>query len=179
GMFQQDLLTSVGFLKNYEYYNNPYLNNNNSIFAFNPVDTTQPPVRLIDRTCDDFDELKGQYHCFLQSIRMLSCRQENVWSLQKKQWSIAALAIDNRNHVLFLFSLSPYPVHTFINMALTLPLSIQRMMYLEGGSAASFYLSVENFKVVKYGSFETGFLENGHISTPLPIPNVLGIVKRK
>ncbi|RMF58391.1 MAG: hypothetical protein D6748_08850, partial [Calditrichaeota bacterium] len=33
GMFQQDLLTSVGFLKNYEYYNNPYLNNNNSIFA--------------------------------------------------------------------------------------------------------------------------------------------------
>lgn len=178
GMYQKDNLTGVGFLKNFKHLNNPYLNSNNAILAFNPVDSTVPPVQIIDRTCQNFDRLKQKYHSFLQSIRMISCQQENVWEPQTQRFSIAALGIDRFGNVLFIFTRSPYTVHNFINMLLTLPIKLYNAMYLEGGPVASLYISAGGLTLSRTGTFENGLLNNQPLGTSSPIPNVLGIVKK-
>ncbi len=178
GMYQKDNLTGVGFLKNFEHFNNPYLNSNNAILAFNPVDSTVPPVQIIDRTCQDFTRLRDKYHSFLQSIRMISCQQENVWEPQSQRWSIAALGIDRSGNVLFIFTRSPYTVHTFINMLLTLPIKIYNAMYLEGGPVASLFVSAGGLTISRTGTFQNGLLDNQPLGTPSSIPNVLGIVRK-
>jgi uncharacterized protein YigE (DUF2233 family) len=179
GMYQKDYLASVGYMKSYQHINNPNLNKNNAIFAFNAKDSTVKTVQIIDRTCQDFNELKDNYHSFVQSIRMVSCKQENVWAKQPTQWSVVALGIDKNNHVLFMFSRSPYAVHDFINILLALPISLYNAMYLEGGSKAGLYLSADSIKIEKFGGYEDDVTADNHLRTTWPIPNVLGIVKKK
>lgn len=178
GMYQKDLLTSVGYLKNFDHINNPHMNRNNSVFVFSPVDSTLPPARLLDRTCEDFDSLRPQYRCLLQSIRMISCEGNNVWAPQPQQWSIAALGMDKAGNILFIFSRSPYSVHDFVNMLLTFPLNIRGAMYLEGGPKAGLYIATDQLTLEAFGSYETALTENNDTRAAWPIPNILGIVPR-
>jgi uncharacterized protein YigE (DUF2233 family) len=179
GMYQKDLITSVGYMKNFDHVNNPHLNSNNTIFVFNPVDSAVKPAQLVDRTCHDFESLRDKYRSMVQSIRMISCNRENVWSQQPKKWSMVVLGADSDDNILFIFTRSPYSVHDFINILLSLPISIYNAMYLEGGPEATLYLSANNSEIEKFGSFETGFIENNDIGAAWPIPNVLGIVKKQ
>lgn len=179
GMYQEDHRTSVGFLQNFDHVNNPHVNKNRTIFAFNPTDSTFPPAQIIDRTCQDFEALRPKYRSFLQSIRMLSCRQENVWSPRQKAWSIVALGMDKQGRILFLFTQSPYTVHDFINILLELPLDIYNAMYLEGGPPATLYISCNGFRMERHGIIEAGPLQDSVLNTDWPIPNVLGVVKKR
>lgn len=178
GMYQEDLLTHVGYMKNFEYLNNPYVTKDNAILAFNRADTTVPEIQIIDRECQDFNELREKYNTLIQNIRMVNCRQQNVWRQQAGKWSIAALGIDMEGNVLFIFSQSPYTAHDFINILLSLPISLYNAMYLEGGAAASLYLSTVYLELNLSGNIETGLNENNNISVTWPIPNVIGFVKK-
>lgn len=178
GMYQEDGFTSVGYMKNFLHFNNPRLNGNNTILAFNPIDPSLPGTWIIDRECHDFHSLKKKYQTMIQSIRMISCRQENVWSSQEGKWSIVAFGIDSADNLLFLFSQSPFSVHDFIDNLLTLPLSIRSAMYLEGGPQAGFYLSVGDTEMEKHGNVETGFGQTSMFHMAWPIPNVLGLVRK-
>ena len=178
GMYQKDYLASVGYMKSYHHINNPKLNKNNTIFAFNSNDSTIKTVQIVDRTCQDFSEIEDKYYSFVQSIRMVSCKQENVWSQQPTQWSMASLGIDKSGNVLFIFSRSPYSVHDFINILLSLPISLYNAMYLEGGSKAGLYFSAGGTEIEKYGSYETALISESDLRTTWPIPNVLGIRKK-
>lgn len=179
GMFQEDMRTSVGYMKNYGHLNNPSLNHNNTVFVFNPADSAVKPAQIIDRACQDFEELRGKYHSLLQSIRMINCRQENVWNPQPRKWSIAALGADKDDNILFIFTRSPHTVHDFINILLLLPISIYNAMYLEGGPVATLYFSAGDIRFVKSGNFETALAGNDTINTFWAVPNVLGIVKKE
>ncbi len=195
GMFQEDLRTSVGFMKNFDHVNNPRVSKENAFFAFNPVasvatladrqagdssevDSALKPAQIIDRNCQDFEVLRQKYHSIFQSIRMISCTQKNVWSQQPQKWSMAALGMDKSGNILFIFTRSPYSVHDFINMLLSLPISIYNAMYLEGGPEATLYFSANGIELEKNGSFESGFIGNDSITAAWPIPNVLGVVKK-
>ena len=175
GMYQKDLLTSVGYMKKRGHVNNPYLNRNNTVLAFCSSDNGMTPAHIIDRTCEDFDSLRSGYDCFVQSIRMIGCDRKNVWSRQPNRWSIAALGEDADGNLLLIFSPSPFTVHDFINHLLALPIAIQRAMYLEGGSKAGFFLSHGNLRVEQYGTYDNAFLG---AQTAWPLPNVLGIRKK-
>jgi len=176
GMFQEDGLTSVGFMKNFDHVNNPRLSKSNAILAFNPVEKNLPEIQLIDRECQDFNGLRQKYRSFVQSIRMISCNQQNVWSRQDSKWSTLAVAMDTQGNILFLFSRTPHSVHDFIEILLSLPLSLKTAMYLEGGPQASLYLSTSRTTLERYGI--RGGLENSSLQFPLPIPNVIGISKK-
>lgn len=178
GMYQKDFLASVGYMKSFSHINNPHLNKNNTVFAFNPKDSTAKPAQIIDRTCQDFESIKPDYHSFVQSIRMVSCQQENVWAKQPTRWSIASLGADKSGNILFMFSRSPYAVHDFINIVLTLPISLYNAMYLEGGSKAALYFTKGDTRVEKFGNFETAAERESELGNAWPIPNVLGIVKK-
>ena len=176
GMFQENGLTSVGFMKNFDHVNNPRLSKANTILAFNPVDENLPEIQLIDRECQDFNDLRQKYRTFVQSIRMISCKRQNVWSRQDSKWSTLAVGMDTEGNILFLFSRTAHSVHDFVDILLSLPLSLKSAMYLEGGPQASVYLSTSKMTLERYGVW--GGLEENSLQFSLPVPNVIGISKK-
>jgi hypothetical protein len=179
GMFQADRITNVGYMKNFNHMNNPRLNTKyKAILAFNPVDATVPEIQIIDLKCHDFERLKDKYQTLIQGIRMISCRQENVWEKQNKMWSIGAFGMDKSGNGLFMFTGSPYSGHDFTDILLSLPISLNNAMYLEGGPEATLYFSTNGVEFEKIGTYDTGLNENGFSKIARPIPNVIGIVKK-
>ena len=179
GMYQADGMTNVGYMKNFSHVNNPRMNATyNAVLAFNPVDLIVPEIQIIDRKCQDLDRLRPKYNTLVQNIRMISCQQENVWSRQDKKWSMVVLGIDRSGNVLFIFTRVPYSGHDFANVLLGLPIHIYNAMYLEGGPEASLYFSGGGVEFERVGSYETGFNENEFNLSALPVPNVIGIVKK-
>ncbi len=177
GMFQEDGFTSVGYMKNFGYVNNPRLSKANTILAFNPVDAGVPEVQIIDRECQDFSELRPKYRTMVQSIRMISCSGQNVWSPQDSKWSTAAVAMDSEGKMLVIFGKTPVPVHELVEILRSLPLSLKSAMYLEGGPQASLYLNTPKMTVERNGVWE-GFEQKGAFQFSLPIPNVIGITRK-
>ena len=179
GMYQQDRLTNVGYMKNFLHFNNPRLNSTyKAVLAFNRVDFNVPEIQIIDLKCQDFEKLKSKYQTFVQNIRMISCNQENVWSKQDKRWSLASLGVDREGNVLFIFSEASYPVYDINHLLLSLPISIYNAMYLEGGSWASLYFSATGIELEKVGLYGIGLDESTVRSGAHAIPNVIGIVKK-
>jgi len=179
GMFQTDGITNVGYMKNFNHINSPRLNTTyKAVLAFNPVDATVPEIRIIDLKCHDFERLKDKYQTLIQGIRMTSCSQENVWEKQNKMWNIAAFGMDKSGNGLFMFTESRYSVHNFINILLSLRVSLYNAMYLEGGPEATLYFSATGVEFEKIGSHETDLNESGFPRMARPLPNVIGIVKK-
>jgi len=180
GMYQKDGLTNVGYMKNYSHLNNPRLNSAyKAVLAFNRVDVRVPEIQIIDLKCQDFETLRPKYQTFIQGIRMISCNQENVWSKQDRSWSLAVLGVDREGSVLFILSEAPYSGYDFNNVLLSLPLSIFNATYLEGGPEASLYFSATGTELEKVGIYGMG--PDGSVvrSGAYPIPNVIGITKKK
>ncbi len=179
GMYQEDGFTNVGYMKNFAHVNNPRLNTTyQAVVAFNRSDITVPEIQIIDLKCQIFDELKNKYQTFIQNIRMISCRQENVWSKQDKRWSLAVLGMDTSGQGLLIFSDGPYSGHEFNNILLSLPISIYNATYLEGGPQASLYLSANGVQLDKVGTHEVG-LEGSRVrAIPRVLPNVIGITRK-
>lgn len=110
---------------------------------------------------------------------MINCEGENTWQQDQKKWSMVLLGEDKNQNILFIFVRSPYRVHDFINHLKNLNIGINRLMYLEGGPEASFYVNHPKMKVQKMGSYETGFNENDNNKEYWQIPNVIGIKRKK
>ena len=173
GMYQDDGLRSVGYMKNFSHINNPRLNGiHKAVLAFNRTDGAVPEIQIMDLRCQVFEEIKPKYQTFVQSIRMVSCLQENVWTKQDQTWSLAVLGMDKNGNVLFIFSEAPYTVHDFINVLLSLPISLYNAMYLEGGTEASLYFSSNGVELDKGGNNNSG------LNIVRAIPNVVGITKK-
>ena len=177
-MYQGDHRTSVSLMRTRGHVNNPRLTKDMTILAFEPDDPELPPVRLIDRQCDDLEALAPRYGTLVQSIRMLSCRGSNVWQQQPRRWSTAAIGMDDDGRVLFFHVRSPYSVHDVIEILRELPLGLARAMYVEGGPEAQLYVESGDRALEFVGSYETGFNENDDNAAAWPVPNVVAIRRR-
>lgn len=177
-MYQGDHRTSVSLMRTRGHVNNPRLTKDMTILAFDPDDPELPPVRLIDRQCDDLEALAPRYGTLVQSIRMLSCRGSNVWQQQPRRWSTAAIGMDDDGRVLFFHVRSPYSVHDVIEILRELPLGLARAMYVEGGPEAQLYVESGDRALEFVGSYETGFNENDDNAAAWPVPNVVAIRRR-
>lgn len=179
GMYQKDGIKNVGYMKNFSHINNPKLNKRyKALLTFNPIEASLPEIQIIDMTCQDFETLMDKYQTLIQGIRMISCRQENVWQKQDKKWSTASFGIDKRGNGLFIFAEFPYSVHDLIDILLSLPISIYNMMYLEGGPEAALYFSASGVEFERVGYHEGSPNEEGFPRSSRPIPNVIGIARR-
>jgi len=178
GMYQEDGIRNVGYMKNFNHINNPRLSPvYQAVLAFHPTEPTVREIQIIDLKCQDFEKLRSKYQTLIQNIRMISCLQENVWSKQDKTWSMAVFGMDKSGKALFIFAKSPYSGHDFANLLLSIPISIHNAMYLEGGQQASLYFSANDVKFEKVG-FPVSFNENDTLPAARPIPNVIGFVKK-
>jgi len=178
GMYQKDGITNVGYMKNFNHINNPRLANTyKAALAFNPFESTIPEIQIIDLRCQDFRSLQFKYQTLIQSIRMISCQQENVWSKQDKTFGMSVFGIDKSGNALFIFTESPYSAYDLINILLSLPIWIYNAMYLEGGPEANLYFSLNEFQFERIGRYTTD-TESDTLTVARPIPNVIGIVKK-
>jgi len=173
GMYQTDGVTSVGLLRKRGHVNNPRLGRDRMILLLDPRDPGDPPVRLVDRTCDDYRSLAGRYRAHLQSIRMLGCGRRNVWRPGGKRHSVAAVAIDGRGRVLLILCGDPVDPHLLVERLLRLPIDIRRAMYLEGGPPGQLFLRVGDHR------WEFGGRLGGLDIPPPPVPNVILVRARE
>jgi hypothetical protein len=178
GMYQEDGITSVGYLRNFHHVNNSHVNQNRAVLAFNPDNPELPRAQIIDRDLQDFDSLKPRYRSLVQSIRMVSLHGKNVWSQQPGGWSTLAIALNRSGEVLVIFNEARTSVYDLIEHLLALPLSIVNAMYLEGGPQASLFLNTREMTVAKYGSLDNVLDHPGGVQIGWPIPNVIGITRR-
>jgi len=175
-MYQTDYKSSVSLLRKPGHINNPRLSKDMTVLAFDRLSPDVPPVKIIDRQCEDFLLWKKKYGTLVQSIRMISCTGRNVWQQQPRKWSTAAIGTDQHNRVLFVHVRSLYSTHDLINILQALPIGIERAMYAEGGPEAQLY--------VRSGSSEFEFT-GGHLNQnnlkllSWPVPNVIGISLRE
>jgi hypothetical protein len=174
-MFQEDYKTSVSLMRTRSHVNNPRLSKDMTILAFDRLSQEVPPVKIIDRQCEDFNNWKPKYGTLVQSIRMISCTGENKWSQQSKKWSTAAIGIDHRDRVLFIHVGSPFSTHDLINILQMLPLNIARAMYAEGGPQAQLYIKIDESEHEFIGNYEININENSNALFSWPIPNAVGI----
>jgi hypothetical protein len=178
-MYQTDYKTSVSLMRQKGHINNPRLSKDMAILAFDRLDSSVSEVKIIDRQCEDFGFWKKKYATLIQSIRMISCTGKNVWKQQQRRWSTSAIGIDANNNVLFIHVRSLYSTHDLINILKKLPLNISRAMYTEGGPQAQLYIKVPNKEFEFVGSYEVGSGDANKGSLSWPLPNMIGIAKRK
>ena len=174
-MYQRDFMTSVSLMKTGEHVNNSWFSKDRTILAFDPVSGTLPAVRIIDRDCENFADLRPKYRTLIQSIRMVSCRGKNVWAQSDKVWSAAAIGMDGGGRFLVIHSRSPYSMHDLIDILLGLPLDLKRAMYVEGGPDAQMYVKSGAVELEFIGSYSSGSHESDGNRFAWPVPNVLGI----
>jgi len=177
-MFQTDYRTSVSLLRDRHHVNNAFVSKDNTVLAFDPLVEGVPPVRIIDRTCDDFATERAHYGTLVQSIRMISCHGNNVWSPQNRKYSTACIGVDSQGRVLLIHCRRPLPTFDMINLLQALPLDLDRCMYVEGGPEAQLYVEAGGVAEEHVGSFETGFLENDLNQMGWPVPNVVAFRRR-
>jgi uncharacterized protein YigE (DUF2233 family) len=177
-MYQKDYRTSVSLMQTRNHTNNPTLSRDQTILVFDPLEPDIPEVRLIDRECDDFDAWARRYGTKVQSIRMISCKGQNVWSQQPRRWSTAAIGMDQKGRVLFIHVRSPFSTHDLIEILKALPLDLSGAMYVEGGPQAQLYIRTEDEEHEFLGAFEAGLRPDSQSQQAWPLPNVVGVVRR-
>jgi len=176
-MYQKDMISSVSYMKTRQHTNSNWVSKDKTILAFDPTDKSLPPVRIIDRDCEDFNKLRKFYGTLVQSIRMVSCHGKNMWAPHKKMWSTAAIGLDNQNRVLFIHVRSPYTSHDLINMLLELPVGLRQAMYVEGGADAQLYINTGKVRYEFIGSYSSGSREHDENTFSHSVPNVVGLVR--
>jgi len=180
GMYQTDHRANVGYLRHGRHVNNPRWNSYQSAVAINPSKPSLPPVLWLDlEPSAKPDPRLAEYEIVVQNLRLISKDRRNVWSRKDRRWSEAALAIDSRGRLLFLFSRAPYAMRDFNDLLLSLPLDIAGAMHVEGGPEASLSIHVPGLDLDLSGNYETNFLSDDSNPRQWAIPNVLGVVREE
>ncbi len=175
-------LSNVGYMRNYTHINNPELKPNYlAVAAFNPIDSTLPPFKIIDLKNESWETYKDKYQSFSQSMRMIDNNRKPLEWIQKRKMrsSMVVLAIDKKGNVLFIFTRSPYTPNEFIKFMLNLPADIQTAMYLEGGPESSLYLNNGKTVIEKIGSYVSHTFAHDRNNVFRKMPNVIGIRRKK
>jgi uncharacterized protein YigE (DUF2233 family) len=178
-MYQDDYRTAVSLMITKAFTNNARVSRDKAVLAFDRLDADVPPVQIIDRQLQDFEALRPRYGTLVQSIRMVSLARENVWQPQPTRWSTAAIGVDRQGRVLFIHVRSPYSTHDLINILLALPLDLRNAMYVEGGAEAQLFIASGTQRYEFIGMYDNGFLDAETSTQAWPVPNVIGVAKKK
>lgn len=177
GMFNDDHRTHTGYLRHGRHINSKSWNTYRSVLALQPQAPSLRPALWLDLDSSTPPPVVDQYNLVVQNLRLIAGGRQNVWSQSNKRWSEAALAIDSKGRLLFLFSRAPNTMRDFNRLLLALPLDIQQAMHLEGGPEASLSIHVPGLDLDLCGSYETGFLEDESNREQWPLPNVIGVLR--
>ncbi len=174
GMYGEDHRTHIGYLRVGSTINNARWSNYRSVLALEPKGNDRASALLVDLPYDT--NSLSDYSIVVQNLRLIKGDGINVWKPSQKRWSEAALAMDKKGRLLFLFCREAQSMWAFNRMILAQPLEIVRAMHLDGGAKASLSIHANGVDLDLFGSFETGFYPQDLNISQWEIPNVLGVV---
>lgn len=177
GMFRaDDRFRSTGYMRDGRVSVNSYLHPDYGAFLlFDPLDTRQPAWRWVDRKEDDnWEDLLRQYAGVVQNYRLISRSGENLWGHRTERHSMAAVAMDRGNRLLFIHCRPRLSMFEFAEALLDLPLDLIGAMYVEGGADASMYVDAGQVVRRWVGEYRSDFFQ-GSNKNFWPTPNVLGV----
>jgi hypothetical protein len=179
GMYHRDMIRHVGYLVDGDHVNNPVqVARYKSVLAMNPKRAGLPSYQLADLEQTTLEKLGEDYHTLVQNLRMISHRRTNVWAPSEEQWSTAALGVDGKGNLLFIFCRAQLSVNRLNDRLLELPIDLARAQYLEGGPEACLYIHAGQRRILLTGAVESGLGHDGGDGVSWPIPNVIGVVRR-
>lgn len=176
-MYQEDYRSSVSLMKTRDHVNQRRLSKDKAVLAFDPLVSGIPPVRIVDRECEDLGDAEKRYGSLIQSIRMVSCDRRNVWAPSERRFSTAAIGVDGRGRVLFIHARTPWTVNELVKALLALPIDLAQAMYVEGGPEAQLFARGGDREVERVGGFE-GAHPAADNPKAWPVPNVIVAVKK-
>ncbi|HSM93307.1 MAG TPA: phosphodiester glycosidase family protein [Anaeromyxobacteraceae bacterium] len=176
-MYQEDLRTSVSLMRTRTHVNHPRLSRDRTVLAFDPSEPGLPPLRIIDRDCDDLDAVGRRYGSLVQSIRLVSCGRKNVWTPSERRTSAAVVGVDGAGRLLLVHARTAWPTSALADALLGLPIDLQRAMYVEGGAEAQLFVAAGGRELELIGAIDglPGVAQN---FDAWPVPNVLGVYRR-
>jgi uncharacterized protein YigE (DUF2233 family) len=182
-MYRRDFKTSVCYMRNGDHVNNGKFGEKFGVFfVAGTREPGAPDVRLIERRREkDWQALIGKYRVVAQNYGMISANRHSTWTHREGQpiHSTACVGVDTSGRILLVLSRAPFQVADLNEVLLKLPIDIATTMYVEGGPEASLYVRAGDREIRRMGSWETDFMESDRNDAYLPIPNVIGVVKRR
>jgi Phosphodiester glycosidase len=176
-MYQDDYRTSVSLMRTRAHVNHQRISKDKAVLAFDPLARGVPPVRIIDRECEDLERARQSYGTLVQSIRLVSCDRRNVWEPSPRRVSMAAIGVDGKGRVLFIHARAPAPVHEVVDALLALPIDLRQAMYVEGGPEAQLFVKGGGKELEWVGGFERAPTTTN--ADAWPVPNVVVAVPRR
>lgn len=176
GMYARDGFTHTGFLAADGHVNCGRVNKYGSVAAFAPRSSGHAAFRIYDLDLgSSIRAIRKDYRYVVQNLRLIKRQRDNRWSQQAKVWSETALGEDEQGRALLIFCRSPYSMHDFARILLSLPLGLVCAQHLDGGPVAQMYVAAGGREVGLVGSYETRLHETDENETAWPIPNVIGV----
>ncbi len=181
GMYATDYSTHVGYMKSGSRVNAQRFNHYKSVAAFGPRRDDLPLFRIYDLDSEgvNMEGIVDGYEYVVQNLRLIKRRGENRWSRQEKMWSEVALGEDGDGRILFIFCRTPYTMHEFNEVLMSLPIDLECAQHLDGGPVAEMVILTEDVRREFIGSYETGCCEYVTNKRAFPLPNVRGVVRRE
>lgn len=175
GMYDTDYSSNVGYLRHGDTSHRKTWNASyQSALVAQPKEKGLAAVQLLDLDEENAKMLAGKYALVIQNLRLVKGRGESVWKPNGQRWSEAAVGVDDKNRVLFMFSRTPLEMAKWNERVLALPLALQRAMHVEGGPEASLSISTKDFSL-HLGGGPRNSLFAGDPTKQWRIPNVLGV----
>jgi hypothetical protein len=178
-MFWTDQETSTGFMRNFEHINQSLIHPEFGAFlVFNPKEPDLPEVQIVDRAEQpQWQSILEHYHTVIQNYRMIDKKGESVWPEEGKDFSVAAIGIDDSGRVLFILSQYPRTMHQLNQILLQLPIGLRSSLFTEGGPTAGLYVQTDSLTKGWHGiSQSTLWTESP--GTFAKVPNIIGIAPR-
>ncbi len=170
-------LINRGYMKNYGHYNNQQVNPAyNSMIALNPVDSSRAAMTILDLKCHPWENVKKDYHCYAQGMRMIDCDGEALgWNKRKQSCSMLVAALDPEGNIYYIFARSPYTHNEMISFMKGFPFKLTNAIYIEGGPETSLHIDINGHCIQKTGSYVSQTYAKDDNDHFWDLPNVIGI----
>lgn len=151
------------------------------MFALNPKEQTgRADAKIYDMQCKSYDQIKNDYRCFAQGIRMMDCSGTPLfWKKNSQSCSMMVCAMDEHENLIILFTRSPYTANQMIRFMKQFPTPLHNAIYMEGGPETSLYVHVEDFCLQKVGSYVSNTYPKDTNESYWKLPNVIGVRLKK
>ena len=180
GMYAMDYSTHVGYMKSGSHVNAQRINHYKSVAAFGPQREDLPLFHIYDLDSEgvNMEDIVDGYEYVVQNLRLIKRHGENRWSRQEKMWSEVAMGEDGDGRILFIFCRTPYTMHEFNDVLMSLPIDLECAQHLDGGPVAEMVILTGETRREFIGSYETGCCEYVTNTRAYPLPNIMGVVPR-
>ena len=177
-MYLPDGLTSTGYMRYGEHINNGrQVSRFGAFFVAGPDRDDLPRAALLDRESANVSALLPHYRLVVQNYRMTTHDGKILWAEGGPLYAISAVGQDAQGNILFLHCREPIEAYEFASHAMSLPLQLRQLMYVEGGGQAGLLLRTSALVRDVSGQSRNPLLVSGKYG--VAVPNVIGVVGRE